>query len=682
MADDLLKTFLQSFNKEIATEAHSMEMLREEAFVEKVVEILAEYGEIGACEPCSWKDTGLKIDAYEMGEGFEDLTLIISHWLDESDPKKARVANSEIDRVFKRGTSFLTKSLKGRLKDSIDVSNPAQELANLIHECRADITSVRLIIITDGIAQERCGETEIVEGIEVTRVLWDIQRIYSFIKTGEREQIVIDFASDYGGPLLCLEQPSPDERYSTFLSFMPGEVLADLYRNWKIRLLERNVRVFLSQRVKVNRGIRDTIREEAGMFCAFNNGITVCAQKVDLVVLPSGQSAISAIHDFQIVNGGQTTASLYHTREKFKADLNRIFVQMKLLLINEDARPKDLPEDQRLADILVPQIGYFSNTQNRIQMADLLANDPPHPELHAISKNTMAPDPTGGSVQTYWFYEKSRGSYEETRRLEARTPAQQRKFDQKYPKRQRFDKSKFGKAWNTYLRLPHTVCLGAMKNFAAFNDWLKDQKDEDWTVFFKKTTALVMLWNDTERIVRRQKYGGYRHAIVAYTLAWFHHITNMRVDLNKIWAEQKIAPEVLEALETLSEAVNKHIRNTNLNITEWCKKETCWQRLKESHVPSLPEMNAAFISGTPVSLLTAGENDAISFCKAKGGAAWKELAKWLKDGGFMNGKARSQCFNMGKFLQQEREPSYILSKACKEIWTRAEDNYGWKLSSN
>jgi hypothetical protein len=194
---------------------------------------------------------------------------------------------------------------------------------------------------------------------------------------------------------------------------VPGDVLADLYRDWKTRLLERNVRVFLSQRPKVNQGIRDTIRDEPDLFCAFNNGITVCAKEVVGSRLESGSGGIASVSDFQIVNGGQTTASLYHTREKYKVDLMSVSVQMKLMVINEEKRTDDVPDGMGLTDFLVPRIGQYSNTQNRIQMADLLANDPPHPELFAISQNLAAPDPTGGSMLSFWFYEKSRGSYEE-----------------------------------------------------------------------------------------------------------------------------------------------------------------------------------------------------------------------------------------------------------------------------
>jgi hypothetical protein len=675
-----LNDYSEAFHADVATNAHALDMLREHAFVENISDILIDFGEIANCEPCHYQARGMKIDAYEFDDDFANLTILVSHWLDENNPSQARVTNSIINQVLKRSRVFFEAALTGKLNDRIEVSNSAHDLAMLIHECRKSLLSVKFILITDGITDQRQAETDIHEGIEIRSVVWDISRAYNFEKTGEREQIAIDFKANYGGAIPCIERPSLGEQYTTYLAFVPGAVLADLYRDWKIRLLERNVRVFLSHRPKVNQGIRDTIRNEPDMFCAYNNGITVQAQAVTLTQLPDRTMGIAQVSDFQIVNGGQTTASLYHTREKFKADLDDIVVQMKLIVINDELKPPDLPENQRLSDVLVPKIGRYSNTQNRIQMADLLANDPPHPELFTLSMNTAAPDPTGGSVQTYWYYEKSRGSYEETRRLDAKTPAQRKKFDLKYPRKQRFDKSKFGKAWNSYRKRPHTVCLGAMKNFAQFNAWLQEQQHEEWQAFFRKTVALIILWNGAERVVRRQKFGGYRHAIVTYSLAWLHHLTGLRIDLDRIWSLQNLDEPILEAIENLSAIVNEHIRATELNVTEWCKKEDCWKLLLEKKAPYIPDLSAAFVTGKGsqiYDLSSKSETDNISFCTEKGAEAWKALSKWLKERGFMQGKQRSQCYNMGRTLKNSKVPSAVLSAACRNIWENAVDGYGW-----
>src|SRR5574341_1074333 len=160
------------------------------------------------------------------------------------------------------------------------------------------------------------------------------------------------------------------------------------------------------------------ILKEPDMFCAYNNGITVFARSVEVISSEAGGGLVRA-EDFEIVDGGQTTAPLYHTQKKDRANIGNIFVQMKLTIIYD---PEDVP-------ILVPKISEYSKTQNKVQLADLAANQSPHPEIQTISNNILAPDPTGGSQHTYWFYERARGSYGEFRNLTARTPAQKRQFD-------------------------------------------------------------------------------------------------------------------------------------------------------------------------------------------------------------------------------------------------------------
>lgn len=685
MADDDLRQFSETFHADVASNAHAQDMLTEHAFVERIAETLIDYGELGSCEPCPYRAHGMKVDAYDFDDEYANLTLVISHWTNASDPRQGRVTNTEVERCLKWGRTFFMRALQNGLADKIELSNPAHDLARIIHECRDSLLSVKLVVVTDGIADQRPAAVEEHEGLELRSVVWDISRTHAFERTGEREQILIDFQKDYGGAIPCTVHASSDQYYETYLAFVPGSVLADLYACWKIRLLERNVRVFLSQRPKVNRGIRDTIQSEPGMFCAYNNGITVYAREVSLKRLDDGSVGIEKVTGFQIVNGGQTTASLYHTREKQKADLSGISVQMKLMVINDEMRTPELKPGQRLSDVLVPKIGRFSNTQNRVQMADLMANDPPHPELQAIAENTPAPDPTGGSLQTCWFYERSRGSYEEKRRLDARTPAQKKKFDQKFPRAQRFDKSKLGKAWNAYRKRPHQVCLGAMKNFARFNSWLQEQRDEDWQAFFRKTVALVLMWREAERLVRRQKFGGYTHAIVAYSLGWLHHLTDLKIDLDRIWSSQTVDESIMDALEVLSGIVNEHIRDTKLNVTEWTKKEECWKQLIGRKPPTLPDLSGTFFkkgSGKKYAMDSATETENISFCKEKGAEAWFALAKWLKERDFMGGKQRSQCFNMGRALSRKgKEPSAVLSAACRKIWENASTGYGWDHES-
>ncbi|NOR46488.1 MAG: hypothetical protein GQ533_00340 [Methanosarcinaceae archaeon] len=658
----------ERFHSDIASTSLELDLLKEHRFVEEMSEILVEAGEVDDCLTCSYQGRGLKVDGYHFDEDFGTLYLVVAHWIDETDSSKTSVTNSIVNKVFSRCTNFYSRSLKG-LHERIEISNEAHDIAHEIYERKNEINDVRMILITDGITTKRSAEYDEVDGVRIKRIIWDIERILRFTEKQEKEAIIVDFNEINGGEIPCISYSDADGRYTTYLSYLSGQCLADLYSQWGTKLLDMNVRVFLSARGKVNKGIRDTIVNEPHMFCAYNNGITVFAREIEDRPLNGDMKGISRAIDFQIVNGGQTVASLYHTNKKHKADLSKISVQMKLIVINNE---EDIGN-------LVPRISEYSNTQNKVSMVDLSANDPPHPELHEISKRLRSPDPTGGSKETYWFYEKSRGSYEETKNLKARTQVQKKSFEALYPKRQRFDKSTFGKAWNTYLRKPNVVCLGAQKNFADFNAWLREQ-DEKWDRFFMRTVALVKLWKEAEKIVARQKFEGYRHAIVTYTLAWMFEITDSRIDMDKIWREQNVDDDILDSIEGMCHVVNEHIRDTEKNVSEWCKNEKCWKSLKEKHYQLPESIEESFIS--PESQAhgydprTKEETEAVEFCRAQEATAWFELSKWLKIRDFLTGKARSQCYNMGRILNKGGEPSFVLSKACKKIWEDSEIR-GW-----
>jgi hypothetical protein len=680
MAEELTE-YMKIVNDDVLARAHALDMLREHAFVEQVSEVLVEYGAVDALESCHFHARGMKIDAFEFEDDNSTLTLVVSHWFDHATPQDATLSKDQSQHIFEQAKLFLQKSLAGGLEDSIELANPAHDLAALIWEYRSTLTAARLILATDGIVEDENGTTERLGDLTIETTIWDARKAHEFSKTGVRDQIKIDFANEHGGILPCIKYSSSKGAYAAYLAFIPGDVLADLYGTWKTRLLERNVRVFLSDAVRVNQGIQATIRQEPEMFCAYNNGITVYAQAVETVDLGKGSRGIVRVADFQIVNGGQTTASLYYARKKTQAPLDGIAVQMKLMVINEEVSSSQSTPSLARTEIILPKIGRFSNTQNSIQLADLMANDPPHPEIEAISLNTAAPDPTGGSHQTFWFYERSRGKYGEVRRLRATTDQKERVFDSKYPKTQRFDKPKFGKVWNTYRRQPHVVSLGGMKNFAHFNSWLQ-LAQEDWLSFFRKTVALLILWNAGETIVQDQKYGGYRSQIVTYTLAWLYYLTDLRIDLERIWTDQRIDPALSAAIKVLAPPVNQHLRGTELNITEWCKKADCWERLKASEAPALQDLSPLLTSSKPVDLAIQSrpsEEEEVTFCREKGAEAWFALSKWLKEHDFMQGKQRSQCFNMARAIADpQKEPSAVLSHACRRIWEQAVEGYGWQ----
>ena len=688
-----LELTMTSVYEEVESIANSLDLMRDEAFTQYMGDILTECQVVDDyyLAPYYNKKIGARIDAYEFED--ESLTLFTTLWKNPtSDNVLQAITNTELKDAARRCLRFFTDSKTGKLPgDRIDVGSPAYDVATKIFEDRSDIDTLKIIILTNGKAKRQVGKNAESDGVNVLWEIWDAERINDYKHNKETRGAAINF-EEYDGSIACVEFTTGDQAYTTYLAFVPGKVLADMYARHKTRLLEMNVRVFLSQRVNVNKGIRDTIRYEPNLFCAYNNGITVVAEKVK-IDKSNNRLEIKAVKDFQIVNGGQTTASLYHTRKKFKSDLSKIYVQMKLMVINDDAESN--AGTQRLADTLIPKIGRYSNTQNKVSMSDLSANEKPHPEIHKISLSTPARDPTGGTMNTYWFYENSRGKWDELRRHE-NTPAKRKIFDSKYPKKQLFTKGLFARVWYSHLQKPDIVSKGPQKTFAFFQrDYLSAfDESKDLDGFFKKTIALLIIWSaiekETKIRIRAGMYQSFAQNITSYTVAMFS-FKNPEFDLYEyIWEKQELDSEFLEYLMVLADKAHRHLVDLppGLNLVpEHAKKEECWKnfvkkagRITKLHNLTQLKMQSQYSKYSKQNKDKAAEvNFNVAFCMEIKSTKWGGLAYQIhfKRPTHLNtGKERSQCENMAKTIQQGKVPSDSLADACRILYDRAIDD-GW-----
>ena len=311
--------------------------------------------------------------------------------------------------------------------------------------------------------------------------------------SSEPEVIEVDLVNDFGGSLPVLPARQFEGDHESYLAVVPGQVLSEIYDRWGARLLEQNVRVFLQARSKVNRGIRDTLVHEPDMFFAYNNGITATAEDVE-ISNDGGSLMLCGLRNFQIVNGGQTTASIHAAMRK-KVDISQTFIQMKLSVVNADRAVK-----------LVPKISECANSQNRVVASDFFANHPFHVRVEGFSRRIYAPSPDGTFSQSKWFYERARGQFADARGY--LTTAQRRKFDIEFPRRQRFNKTDLAKFLNVWEGRPHEVSLGAQKNFAAFarrigQAW-KKRPDDFSEAWYREAIAKAIVFRATERIVSAQ----------------------------------------------------------------------------------------------------------------------------------------------------------------------------------
>ena len=565
-----IEAFSENLKQDVLALAETEDegMMLADAFTQITLDMLSEAGEFDDPLVCYHRARGMEVSGYLLDEDEGRLDVFLSIHTNAAPPET--VTRQRVDVAFRRLGTFVEWCLGGGFTQ-LEESSPVFDMATHIHSFRNGLTRIGLCVITDGRTTVETLPQDSLDGVPVSRSLWDIVRLHRLSTSGQRrEAISIDLRERCGGPLPCLQASSTQEGYRAFLTLIPGDLLRGIYSDYGTRLLERNVRSFLQARGKVNSGIRDTITGEPERFLAYNNGITLTAESVELCSDP-GTTAITRLDGLQIVNGGQTTASLLATG-RGRADLSQVHVAAKLIEIQSGDSHDDL----------VRKVSRYANSQNRISEADFSANDPFHVGIEELSRTIWAPAAEGNQRETRWFYERARGQYQVARAAES-TPARRRAFSALHPNGQRFTKTDLAKFENTWEQLPHVVSRGAQKNFSDFMMRLDERgRVEPDRAYFERLVAKAILFRGTERIVHRQSFGGYRANIVTYTIALLCNATDQRLDLERIWREQAIGKTLEGVIGELSHGVHAIITNppNGRNITEWCKSPGCWDAVR------------------------------------------------------------------------------------------------------
>lgn len=556
-----------------------------EAFLEKGIELLTEAGELDSGSRSyfdgRFDKKQLQVDGYggDPRESGGVLSLIICDFGVSDGVRVMRAA--ELKPLFQRLVAFLTSSLKAEFRIGLEETSDGYALADLIFATWKSVEKVKLILISnaDNRAKVDAISAGKVDGRDVTYNVWDLKRLQKYMEQGQaREDLIINFEDDFGGAIPLLRASGGDVALESYLAVIPGAQLAAIYDKWGARLLESNVRSFLQARGKVNQGIRKTITDEPHMFLAYNNGISATGDSLEIRQTETGL-VMTSIDNLQIVNGGQTTASVHAARKTASEQLQNVFVQMKLSIV-----PTEISEN------VVPRISEYANSQNKVNAADFFANHPFHVRMEEFSRRLLAPAGKMGLRETKWFYERARGQYADQR--SGLTAAVKKAWDNEFPRSQFFTKTDLAKYSNTFQCKPHTVSLGAQKNFSDFASsigkrWGKDgfSFDETW---YRRLVAQAIVFRRMEKLVSSSGWyeGGYRANIVTYGIAKVVHDTiesGRVIDLDRIWKIQDV-PEALEKALTVAGAeAQAVILNPQAvrNIGEWAKKEICWKTLHE-----------------------------------------------------------------------------------------------------
>lgn len=662
--DWLVEQTLEEFEDE-TTETSTLPA----AFAQMTADLLTESGYLTAPLVGHSVRRGARISSVDWDDDRAVLTLIGATYL----PQGGEVAS--FDAEIRAVHAWATESLSNG-RSWLPPDDPAVELAEVVRSVADRVDAIRILVLTAATYVGPAPEAPSFGVIPVVAEIWGAERLAALGEGGDVSRpsapvVTFPDVEISGGEVPALGPFASEGDYRAFIAVLPGELLADLYAEHGARLLEMNVRSFLQARNRINKGIQQTLKTEPRRFLAYNNGLSITARAVELN--PDG-THVTALRSFQIVNGGQTTASLHHAKYRQAVDLTGVMVQAKITVVTDGAESD-----------LAPKVSQFANAQNPVRMADFTANNPFHVALETVAKETPTP---GGA--TYWYYERSRGRYADDLAAAA-DRGQQSDFKRRFPPAQKLTKLDVARLELTWGQRPNIVALGGEKSFAWYMQSLRDSDTHAVpdARFLHELAAKALLWRATDRVIADLELGGYKAQAVAYTLALLSNRSAQRIDLDSIWSTQAVAPELRQHIVQLAPIVHASLVASagSRNVTEWAKKEECWDVIQEIEwsVPDslLIEPRArgrrVVAQSAPRESLpaTALEQANEARVMAYGAEGWFGLSAWAKDTDNFQPWQRSLAFSIGKYVRSGKTPTVKMVRQGVKILEEA-DRLGYR----
>lgn len=644
-----VEDYRELLDEELRANVYGTGYSTKEAFLEYVSDLLSgseissefqsvEYEGIG------YRQHRLQIDGYVYDELDEVMFLALIDY----GSKEITLTNSEIENITKRAKYFLEDL--AYILNYAEESSPGYGLASDIFNKNFPIRKYKVYLFSNNKMSNRVKtlEPDVVQGLPLEYHIWDINRLFELAESKNlREDLHIKFDT-YSDQLIPCFEVINGESYKGYMASISGFLLANLYNHHGARLLESNVRSFLQVRGKVNKGIRNTIIKEPSKFFAYNNGIACTAEEIVLKEI-NGKTYLESAINLQIVNGGQTTASLatalLDKKDDLVDNLKNIFVPVKISVVSDEN-----------ANELIANISRYANSQNKVSESDLASNHPYHVRMEQLSRSTIAPPINGQQYGTYWYYERARGSYaQETHKVSVGT---RKNFEIKYPKKQKFDKTELAKLSHVFNKSPEIASAGGQKSFAKFMsniiaDW--DRNSDTFNeAYFRELICYKIIFQETDAIVKKAEwYNSYKANIIAYTLSKLISTLEKRykgksLNYKMIWQKQRITLAFRQQLEDLTKVTNDYLIAPNRdvqNVTEWAKRSLCWTRfdsmdisLNDNFVRELIDLNEVVEEKQEARKLQKEINiDSamimVANCEKEG--IWKKLWIWNQTHGAM-----------------------------------------------
>jgi len=622
-----IEEYRKDFLEQIRSDAAINSTDPNDEFIQKTIELLVEneefpdpiihyYGSRGR------KNRMMQFNAFGFDEADGSICLLISDFNNTEEP--VTLTNTQIDSLYSRMQYFIEETYQGNISDYCDDADQTIEIARQIRKLigksdfESSVIKFKFFIITNSVLSSRVKyiqkENLFDRPVEVN--LWYLERFYDLYTSSNSESIQIN-VQDFGieGIQSIKANMTDCDEYDAYLAIVPGKFLADIYLKHGSRLLQGNVRAFLSLKNAVNKGIRKTIMTESNKFFTYNNGISTISQSIEL---SKDGSKIVSFNGLQIINGGQTTASMASAVvKKDNVTLKDIFVPMKLTVLKSVG--EETEKDKQYNE-MIQKISECANSQTKVTTADFFSNHKFHVLMETLSQSAknFAPPVNGNPYPTVWFYERSRGKWEqEQMKL---SPSEREKFIKKHPKNQVVKKEQLIKCMTIMDCQPYTACDISTKMMKQIADKITDICDNSVEQindhFFKKSIASIIIYNSVEKLVGKQPWypkGGNRAQIVPYTIAKLISSIpgNKSIDYDLIWRKQCLYPSFVYEIENLSFITHKFLTESGGEIVrEFARHKETWLKFKNS----------------PYELSDAFQNDLVnlSFEKAEANQAKKE----------------------------------------------------------
>jgi hypothetical protein len=561
-------------------------------FTEVVTRHMAEIGMTFEPQICHYSarvgEGMLRLSGYALADDLDQLDLYVS--LYEGVDQVVNVPDAETTRAAEQCSRFLNQCVSGTLLGRMDETHDAYALVQTIEKAYPGLDQIRIYVLTDRKAKTRNFQARQIQGKTIKLEVMDIERLFNHWQSGKpRDELVVNLNDVCGGPLPCVWVSDEGAEYDYAMTVFPGEALRFLYEKYGPRILEANVRSFLSQTNAVNKGIRNTLREQPERFMAYNNGVVIVADEAHLDRALDGSPGIAWLKGMQVVNGGQTMASIFFARKKTPGvDLSKVRVPAKIIVLRKS--------DELAEDALIADISRYANSQSAVKGSDHYANKPFQVQMEKLAMTTYCPDGVGR-----WYYERAAGSYKVMLDREAKSDADKRRLQDSMPPGRKLTKTDFAKYLCAWMQSPDLVSLGGQKAFQAFMKGMTPADGETPALpdvaEYKRMIAQVIIFKAATRLIN-PRFPAFKANVTAYTVALVSRLLGDRVNLEDIWQKQSISPQLGNQIVAWSDEVNALLTSSARGrmISEWAKKRECWEGMLE-HAWSVPNPDIPEVTG-------------------------------------------------------------------------------------